>query len=123
MSVDVAYSMADIIVLMLTVILLILYTILPIISMWKIFEKAGEPGWAAIVPFMAQYKLCKISLGNGLFFLLLIVPFVNFIVAIMIAAGLAKAFGKGSGFAFGLIFLPFIFYIILGFGSAVYQKK
>ena len=110
------YIMTNIVIIILTLACIII----PIISMWKIFEKAGEPGWAALVPFMSQYKLCKISLGNGWLFLLAFLPLINFILAIMVAIKLSGAFGKGIGFVFGLIFLPFIFYMILGFGSATY---
>lgn len=102
-----------------------------IISMWKIFTKAGKPGWAAIVPVYNMVVLYQIVGMNPLWLLLLIgsiIPFVNFIVAIayfvitiLVNIKLAKAFGKSGGFAVGLIFLPFIFQCILGFGSAQYQ--
>jgi VIT1/CCC1 family predicted Fe2+/Mn2+ transporter len=49
------------------------------------------------------------------------IPLVNFIIAIILNIDIAKNFGQGVGFGIGLIFLPFIFYPILGFGSAQYQ--
>ena len=88
--------------------------------MWKIFTKAGKPGWAAIVPFYNIYTEFEIAGMNGWMFLLLLIPFVNFIVMIMLYLKLAKAFGKGTGFGIGLIFLNFIFTLILAFGSAEY---
>lgn len=95
--------------------------VLLIVAMWKIFTKAGEPGWAAIVPFYNTYVLFKISFGNGWLFLLLLVPVVNFVIEIMLIFKLAKAFGQGVGFGFGLLFLSPIFLLILAFGSAEYE--
>lgn len=94
--------------------------IVMIAAMWKVFTKADEPGWAAIVPIYNVIVLLKIS-GKPLWWLiLLIIPVVNFVVGIIVALGLAEKFGKGSGFGIGLAFLPFVFYPILGFGSATY---
>ncbi len=95
--------------------------IIGIIAMWKIFVKAGEPGWAAIIPFYNVYVLFKITWGSGWKFLLLLIPIANIVIAIITMVKLAKAFGKGGGFAVGLIFLSTIFYCILAFGSAQYQ--
>ena len=92
-----------------------------LIGMWKVFVKAGEPGWAAIVPIYNAYMLFKIAWGKGILFLLCCIPVVNFIVLIMVYVKLAKAFGKGIGFAVGLIFLSPIFLIMLGFGDAQYE--
>lgn len=94
--------------------------ILFIVAWWKIFEKAGEAGWKSIIPFYNSYILFKIAWGNGLLFLLMFIPFVNFIIAIILEVKLAKAYGQSGGFAVGLIFLPNIFTLILGFGSAQY---
>lgn len=99
----------------------LIFAIISIVAMWKIFEKAGEPGWAAIVPFYNAYTLVKIALGNGWLFLLAIVPLVNFFFAIWLMVKLAAAFGKSVGFAIGLIVLGPIFLLILGFGDAKYQ--
>ena len=102
------------------VIFCLIFAAIGIIAMWKIFAKAGKPGWAAIVPFYNLYVLFEITWGNGIMFLLMLIPFVNFIIAIITMVKLAKAFGKGGGFAAGLIFLSFIFMLILAFGSAQY---
>lgn len=88
---------------------------------WKFFVKAGEPGWAALIPFYNTYVLFKIAWGNGWKFLLLLIPIANIVFSIMVNVKLAKAFGKGGGFAVGLILLPVVFYPILGFGSAQYE--
>lgn len=95
-------------------------SILMVIGMWKMFSKAGEPGWTSIIPFLNSYKLFKIGWGSGWIFLLGLIPIVNLVIHIMLGIKLARAFGKGTGFAVGLILLPGIFYMILGFSDAIY---
>ena len=95
--------------------------ILMIAAMWKVFSKAGQPGWAVIIPIYNIYIMCKVAGRPGWWVLLMFIPFVNFIIAIILNIDIAKNFGKGVGFGIGLIILPFIFYPILGFGSAQYQ--
>ena len=91
-----------------------------IAAMWKVFTKAGQPGWAAIVPIYNYVILLKI-VGRPLWWVvLLFVPLVNLVIGIMIHLELAKSFGKGTGFGVGLILLGFIFFPILGFGDARY---
>ena len=96
------------------------FAVLAIVAMWKIFEKAGEPGWAAIIPFYNIYVLFKITWGNGWKFLFLLIPIANIVFAIITMVKLAKAFGKSGGFAVGLIFLSIIFYCILAFDQSQY---
>jgi uncharacterized protein DUF5684 len=92
-----------------------------IIAMWKVFTKAGQPGWAAIIPIFNLYILCKVAGRPGWWLILMLIPFVNFIIAIILCIDIAKNFGKGAGFGIGLAFLGVIFFPILGFGSATYQ--
>ena len=94
--------------------------VIGIIAMWKIFTKAGKPGWASIVPFYNLYIEFEITWGKGIMFLLLLIPVVNVIISLITMAKLAKAFGKDIAFTIGLIFLPFIFMLILAFGSSQY---
>lgn len=104
--------------------------VLGIIAMWKIFTKAGKPGWASIIPVYNMVVLYQIVGLNPLLLLILIgsiIPFVNFLVAIAFfvlniisSIKLSKVFGKGTGFAVGLIFLPFIFQLILAFDKSEY---
>lgn len=94
--------------------------VIGIIACWKIFTKAGEPGWASIVPFYSQYILFKIAWGNGLLFLLMFVPVVNAVISVMVLYKLCKSFGQGVGFFLGMLFLSPIFIMILAFGSAEY---
>ncbi len=93
-----------------------------IIGMWKVFIKAGQPGWASIIPIYNCYVLCKIAGRPGWWLLLMLIPFVNFIIWIILSLDLAKKFGKGAGFGIGIALLSFIFVPILGFGDARYQE-
>jgi len=97
--------------------------ILEIAAMWKIYEKAGKPGWAAIIPIYNIWVLLEISGKPGWWIILMLIPIVNIIVAIVVIFGLAKNFGKGGLFALGLLLLGAIFYPILGFGDAEYQPS
>jgi hypothetical protein len=89
--------------------------------MWKVFTKAGQPGWASIIPIYNLYIWCKIVGRPWWWILLMLIPFVNFIICIILCIDLAKSFGKGGGFGIGLALLGIIFFPILGFGSAQYQ--
>jgi hypothetical protein len=90
--------------------------------MWGVFTKAGQPGWAAIVPFYNIYVLLKITEKPEWWLVIWVCcPVVNLICLVLVAVELANRFGKGAGYAVGLIFLPFIFYPLLGFGDAQYM--
>ncbi|MGA8807804.1 MAG: DUF5684 domain-containing protein [Thermoanaerobaculia bacterium] len=99
----------------------IVLVVLIVAGMWKVFVKAGKPGWAAIIPIYNVIVLLEIAGKPLWWFILLLIPFVNLIVMIIVLVALARNFGKGIGFALGLLILPFIFYPILGFGDARYQ--
>ena len=94
--------------------------ILMIAACWKIYTKAGQPGWACLIPIYNLYIWCKIVGRPAWWIILLLIPFVNFIVGIVLCIDLAKSFGKGVGFGIGLALLGIIFFPILGFGSAQY---
>ncbi|MCW8897993.1 MAG: DUF5684 domain-containing protein [Flavobacteriales bacterium] len=94
--------------------------VLMIASMWKIFTKAGEPGWASIVPIYNIIILCKIAGKPAWWIILFLIPLVNFIVMIIVIHNVAKAFGKGVGYTIGLLLLGIIFYPMLAFGDAKY---
>jgi len=93
---------------------------LSIISMWKIFVKAGKPGWASIIPFYNFIIELEILGRPWWFILLMFVPVANFVVSVIITFDFARVFGKSTGFGFGLFFLPIIFYPILAFSDATY---
>src|SRR6267142_5416912 len=99
----------------------LLIALLLIVAMWKVFTKAGQPGWASIIPIYNLYVWCKIVGRPWWWILLMLIPFVNFIILIILIIDLAKSFGKGVGFGIGLALLGVIFWPILGFGSAQYQ--
>ncbi|MBI2837955.1 MAG: signal peptidase I [Acidobacteria bacterium] len=92
--------------------------VLVIAGFWKTFAKAGKPGWASIIPIYNLIVLLEIAGRPIWWIILLCVPLVNFVILILVAIDIAKAFGKGTGFGLGLAFLGPIFYPILGFGSA-----
>lgn len=91
------------------------------IAYWKVFVKAGRPGWAVLVPFYNAYVFLKIAGRPGWWLLLFLIPLVNIVIGFIVTIDIAKSFGKGVGFAMGLIFLGPIFYAILGFGQAEYK--
>jgi hypothetical protein len=112
--------------------------IVVLISMWKIFTKAGRPGWEGIIPIYNIYVMITEIIGKPVkwFYYILggiilsFIPFVGILVSIallvimiIILNDLAKAFGKGVGFTVGLVLLGIIFYPILAFGPAQYQGK
>src|SRR5437867_4183182 len=94
-----------------------------IVSFWKVFEKAGHPGWACLISFYNLYILIKIAGRPGWWLILFFIPLVNFVIAIIVAIDVAKNFGKGAGFGIGLFFLGFIFYPILAFSEAQYSAR
>lgn len=94
-----------------------------IVSLWKVFAKAGRPGWAAIVPFYNLYVLLGVAGRPGWWLLLFFVPLVNLVIAFLAMLSLSKAFGKGTAFAVGLYFLGFIFFPILAFDESQYAPE
>jgi hypothetical protein len=95
--------------------------VLIVASWWVMFNKAGQPGWAAIIPFFNFYILCKVAGRPGWWLILMFIPIVNLIITIILSIDVARSFGKGTGFGIGLWLLGIIFYPILAFGSAQYQ--
>jgi hypothetical protein len=102
--------------------ILAVVAIFMIAAVWKVFTKAGQPGWAAIIPIYNLYVQLKIVGRPGWWLILFIIPFVNIIVSLIVAVDLAKSFGKGAGFGVvGLWLFGIIGYPVLGFGSATYR--
>ena len=91
-------------------------------GLWKLFAKAGKPGWAAIVPIYNTCMMIDIAGKPIWWILLMFIPVVNIVVSVIVTIGLAKNFGRGTGTVIGLIFLPMIFLLILGYGSAEYNR-
>lgn len=103
-------------------IIILAVSVFLIVSLWKVFEKAGEPGWKCLIPWYNNYILFKIAMGNGWLFLLLFVPFVNFVALILVAVKLAKAFGGSTGLAIVMVLLPIVGYPMLAFGGYEYEE-
>jgi len=102
------------------IIIYVAILVLMVASGWKIYAKAGQPGWAALVPIYNIVVLCKIIGKPTWWVVLCFIPFVNYVILIMMIHGLSKSFGKGAGYTVGLIFLGIIFYPMLAFGDAQY---
>ena len=97
--------------------------VLVLVGGWKIFVKAGKPGWGMIIPIYNSILILEIA-GRPLWWIVLMfIPIVNIVVSIIVYIDVAKNFGKDVGFGIGLVFLPFIFVPILGFGDAVYEGQ
>jgi uncharacterized membrane protein YoaK (UPF0700 family) len=94
-----------------------------IAGMWKVFTKAGQPGWGVLIPIYNCYLLTQIAGRPGWWVLLMLIPLVNFVIGIILSLDIAKRFGKGTGFGIGLLLVGPVFYPILGFGDATYQPS
>ena len=88
---------------------------------WKVYAKAGQPGWAVLVPFYNTFVLVQIAGREWWWFLLCFIPFVSIAIFFILFLDLAKKFGKSAGFGVGLFFLGFIFFPLLAFGDAQYE--
>jgi len=102
------------------VILYLAIIVIMVVGMWKVFEKAGKPGWAAIIPIYNMIVLIEIVGKPMIWILWLIIPCVNFVFVVWLYNLVAKSFGKSEGFTVGMLIFPYIFWPILGFGSATY---
>jgi hypothetical protein len=91
-----------------------------IAGMWKAFEKAGQPGWACLIPIYNFYVMIKIAGKPGWWLLMMLIPVVNIVYYIWTINMISKSFGKDEGFTVGLILLGIVFWPILGFGDARY---
>ncbi len=103
------------------VIVAIAFAIFVIAAMWKVLVKAGQPGWGVLIPFYNSYLFLLVAQRPGWWLVLYLIPFVNLVIQIIVLLDIARNFGQSAGFGIGLFFLGFIFFPILGFGSATYQ--
>lgn len=103
-------------------VVLTVIVVLEIIGLWRTFQKAGRPGWGAIVPIYNIYNIVKVAGRSGWWVILYFIPLVNIVVHIIVSLDVAKAFGKSDLFGiFGLWLFGFIGYPMLGYGDAKYQ--
>ena len=105
---------------LLWVIMSIAAAVFMIATMWKVNEKGGKPGWAAVVPIYNEVVLLQLAGKSGWWVLLYFIPLVNIIIYFIARIDLAKSFGRGAGFGLGLIFLPVIFFPILAWDDPEY---
>jgi len=99
-----------------------IFAIIVIVGLWKVYEKADQPGWAAIIPIYNIYVLTKIIGRPGWWVILWFIPIVNIVVSIIVAIDLAKSFGKDAVYGILLLWLfSIVGFLILGFGDAQYQ--
>lgn len=110
-------------------IFVLIFTVFFIIVQWRINTKAGQPGWAVLVPFYGIFvhtQVIKRPEWWMVLYFLLLIPILGWIAVIIISImdtiRLAKVFGKDDGFAVGLIFLPIVFLPILAFGESTYVE-
>jgi ABC-type sulfate transport system permease subunit len=98
----------------------LIVSLISLIGMWKVYAKAGKPGWAVIIPIYSAIVLLEI-VGKPIWWIfLLLVPCLNIIFAVWIINLLSKSYGQGEGFTVGLLLLPFVFFPVLGFGNYQY---
>lgn len=106
---------------LLTLVVWLAILVAVIAGTWKAFEKAGRPGWAAIVPIYNVYVMIKISGNEWWWLILLFVPLINILAILKISVDVARAFGQGIGFGIGLWLVSFVFWPLLGFGDYQYR--
>ena len=104
-----------------SIVIALIVAVVLIVAWWKIFTKAGKPGWAALIPIYNVIVMLQVVGRPVWWIILFLIPVVNFIVEIIVILDLAKSFGKGTGFGIGLILLNPIFALILAFGDAEYK--
>ena len=96
------------------------YCVLLIVAYWKAFTKAGKAGWKSLIPFYSSYCMFDIAVGNGILFLLILIPCVGWFVPLWMYFKFAKAYGYGTGIAVLNALIPGIGMLIIGFSDAEY---
>jgi len=97
--------------------------IISVIGLWKVFTKAGHPGWAALIPFYNSYIMVQIAQRPIWWFIGSLIPYVNIVFAILIGIEIAKRFGKSPVFGGIVCGLLSIGYIIIGFDKSTYNPN
>ena len=94
------------------------FTLLMLVSSWKVFEKAGQPGWFALIPIFNLIVILQIAEKPIWWIILFFIPIVNIVASLMLHIAFANRFGHGAGFGIGLTLLPIVFWPILAFDSS-----
>ena len=116
------------IIAILFLVVMLAFMVFIIAAIWKTFEKAGQPGWGAIIPIYNIVLMMNVA-GRPTWWVVLyllgaipiIGPIIVLVVGFIVSLDIARNFGKGTGFGIGLALVPFVFFPILGFGSAEYS--
>lgn len=105
---------------------ILILTVIVLISYWKLYEKAGKPGWAVLIPIYSTLVLLEIIRKPWYWLLLMMIPFVGIIWAIWSINLFVKSFGKDEGYTVGCILLPYVFFPMLAFSKStqyIYAKN
>jgi hypothetical protein len=94
---------------------------LMVVSIWKLFTKAGKPGWASLIPIYNNVVMLEIAGKPMWWVFMLFIPIINIVFAFLILYHFSKAYGKGDGFSIGVALLSIIFIPLLAFSDAKYQ--
>jgi hypothetical protein len=103
-----------------SILLCIIVIVFYLYCMWRIFVKAGKPGWAAIIPIYNLLVELEIVGRPWYWLFLMFIPVVDVVLGIIILFRMAKVYGHSVGFGFGLLFLSYIFMPILAFDQSTY---
>lgn len=101
----------------------IAFAVFMFITYWRIYTKAGRPGWANLIPVYCMVEFFHVAWGNGAYFLLMLIPGANILISIITVHKLSESFGHGIGFTLGLFFFPYIFLPILAFGKSKHIRN
>lgn len=115
-------SIIGVILIILGALIAIAAVVFYVISVWKLYTKAGRPGWAIFVPVYGWIEFFNIAWGNGAVFLFMFAPGINILVAILTVQKLSEAYGHGLGYTLGLFFFPYVFIPVLAFGKSKHVR-
>ena len=104
-----------------SVLVYLAFVVLIIAGMWKVFEKAGQKGWLAIIPIVNLFVLIRLAGREGWWIILFLIPCISIVVGFLVYVDLARRFDKSAAYGVGLLLVPVVFFPMLGFGSAQYQ--
>jgi hypothetical protein len=100
---------------------LVALCVLLVSAQWTVFAKAGQPGWAVLIPIYGQIVMARVAGKPGWMGLLLFLPFINVLALFALSMSIARRFGRGPLFGLGLTFASPIFTPILAFGGSRYR--
>jgi hypothetical protein len=101
-------------------IIMLIGAFVTVVAMWKVFVKAGKPGWACLIPFYNILMTLNIIGRPAWYLVFIVIPGANIVLLVILAFGLARSFGKGIPFAIGMVLFAPLFIMVLGFGKARY---